>query len=1035
MSIDKNKIKKFIGISVVAIGAAFVGMSVLAKKKKASSVYEDDKGQKNSFEGKKVVLIEDENDKENADGVKGHLEAVGDSDYNPGFYEKYVKRAIDVVLSFGGLLVLSPVFAAIALAIKIEDPGPVLFTQKRVGQNKRYFKLHKFRSMKMSTPHDVPTHQLENPEQYITKVGKFLRAHSLDELPQIWDIFVGNMSVIGPRPGLWNQDLLTAERDKYGANDVKPGLTGWAQINGRDELEIPDKAKLDGEYVSKMGILMDIKCFLGSIHVVGKDGSVVEGGTGAMKKKPVGRLYTDGKSDAELIGHIGFGETVQIDQDAHKRVLITGAGSYIGETFRAYATEHYSDNFTIDAVDMIDPSWREMVFSSYDIVYHVAGIAHADVGNVSDETKEKYYAVNTDLAIEVAEKAKADGVKEFVFMSSMIVYGESAPYGVKEVIDEHTVPSPANFYGDSKLQADVGVRELADEKFKVIVLRPPMIYGKGSKGNYPTLAKLAKKLPVFPDVDNERSMLYIENLCEFLCQIMLVDVKQNATVLIPQNAEWTRTSEMVKEIAEVSEKKIRNVRVLNPAVTITSKVPGKIGGLVNKAFGNSCYAHSISVCPGIEYQIVGLGESVYRTEGNTRESVDAREDHTQDKKSNRSQQKHILVISQYFYPETFRINDMATEWINRGYKVTVLTGIPNYPMGRFFEGYGYTKKRRETWKGIDIIRIPLIPRGNSSIGMMANYASFVVSGFFKNMLTDIKADYVFTFEVSPMTQALIGCWYAKKHHVPHYLYVQDLWPENVITVTGITNRTVIGAIDKIVDYIYRNTDEIFATSPSFVDAICNRKVKVNRNKVHYWPQYAEEFYKPIEKANAPEIPEDGSFKIAFTGNIGTAQGLDILPKTAELLKDENIKFVIVGDGRYQAEFENEIRNRSVQNKFIMVPRQPAERISELLSACDVAFLSFKDDPLWTKTIPAKLQSYMACGMPVIASAEGETRRIIEEAECGVCSAIGDAEKLSESIKKMMNVNLEIMRIRSREYYEKNFNKKRLMNQIEDYFKD
>lgn len=284
MSIDKNKIKKFIGISAVVLGAAFIGMSILAKKKKSSSVYEDDRDQKNPFEGKKVILVEDENDKENADGVRGHLEEVGASNYNPGFYEKHVKRAIDVVLSFGGLVVLSPVFAAIALAIKIEDPGPVLFTQKRVGQNKRYFKLHKFRSMKMSTPHDVPTHQLENPEQYITKVGKFIRKHSLDELPQIWDIFVGNMSVIGPRPALWNQDLLTAERDRYGANDVKPGLTGWAQINGRDELEIEEKAKHDGEYVKKIGILMDIKCFMGSLHVVGKDDSVVEGGTGEMKK-------------------------------------------------------------------------------------------------------------------------------------------------------------------------------------------------------------------------------------------------------------------------------------------------------------------------------------------------------------------------------------------------------------------------------------------------------------------------------------------------------------------------------------------------------------------------------------------------------------------------------------------------------------------------------------------------------------------------------------------------------------------------------
>ena len=293
MRIDKKKIKKVAGVIAVSVGIAFVGLNILASKKKKKSIYDDEPEQKNPLEGKKVIFIEDENDIENADGVKGHLEAVGDSEYKPNFYDKYVKRGMDIVLSFGGLVLLSPIYAGIALAIKIDDPGPVLFTQKRMGQNKQYFKLHKFRSMKMSTPHDVPTHMLDNPDQYITKVGKFLRAHSLDELPQIWDIFVGNMSVIGPRPGLWNQDILTAERDKYGANDVKPGLTGWAQINGRDELEIPDKAKLDGDYVQNMGLKMDAKCFLGSVHVFGKDESVVEGGTGEMKKDS--GKYTEGK--------------------------------------------------------------------------------------------------------------------------------------------------------------------------------------------------------------------------------------------------------------------------------------------------------------------------------------------------------------------------------------------------------------------------------------------------------------------------------------------------------------------------------------------------------------------------------------------------------------------------------------------------------------------------------------------------------------------------------------------------------------------
>lgn len=292
MSINKKKIGKIIGTAGILAGTTLAGLSILAKCKKGASQYADEPKQKNPLEGKKVRFVYDENDPENADGVRGHLEAIGESDYKAGVYEKYIKRAMDMVLSFGGLVVLSPIYAGIALAIVIDDPGPVLFTQKRMGQNKKYFKLHKFRSMKMSTPHDVPTHMLDNPEQYITKVGKFLRAHSLDELPQIWDIFIGNMSVIGPRPGLWNQDILTAERDKYNANDVKPGLTGWAQINGRDELEIPVKAKLDGEYVKKMGLLMDIKCFLGSVGVFAHDDSVVEGGTGEMAKHSEEQQHT-----------------------------------------------------------------------------------------------------------------------------------------------------------------------------------------------------------------------------------------------------------------------------------------------------------------------------------------------------------------------------------------------------------------------------------------------------------------------------------------------------------------------------------------------------------------------------------------------------------------------------------------------------------------------------------------------------------------------------------------------------------------------
>ena len=196
-----------------------------------------------------------------------------------------IKRLIDLVLSVCGLIVLSPLLIAIVIAIKLDSKGPVIFKQKRVGKNKTYFNIWKFRTMRTDAPKDMPTHLLSSPDAYNTKIGKFLRQTSLDELPQILQIVVGKMSIIGPRPALWNQYDLIEERDKYGANDITPGLTGWAQVNGRDELEIPVKAKLDGEYVEKMGFMMDCKCFIMTIFSVARHDGVVEGGTGTLKDK------------------------------------------------------------------------------------------------------------------------------------------------------------------------------------------------------------------------------------------------------------------------------------------------------------------------------------------------------------------------------------------------------------------------------------------------------------------------------------------------------------------------------------------------------------------------------------------------------------------------------------------------------------------------------------------------------------------------------------------------------------------------------
>lgn len=404
--------------------------------------------------------------------------------------------------------------------------------------------------------------------------------------------------------------------------------------------------------------------------------------------------------------------------------------------------------------------------------------------------------------------------------------------------------------------------------------------------------------------------------------------------------------------------------------------------------------------------------------------------------------RHILVISQYFYPEQFRVNDLCKEWVKRGYEVTVVTGIPNYPGGKFYPGYSWIKKRKESYEGVQIIRLPLIPRGRNSIMLFLNYVSFVISGGIWSRITRIKTDRVFIFEVSPMTQALVGIWYGKRKKIPCYIYVQDLWPENVEVVTGIRNRYIIKGINRMVDYIYHNCEYIFATSPSFVKRIEERKAAFcnGKSKVVYWPQYAEEFYQPISKKELNKvIQEDGSFKIIFTGNIGFAQGLEILPETAALLKQQGIScgFYIIGDGRYRTELEKNIQEHGVGGMFHLLGRKAPEEVPGYVACCDAAFLSFTDNPLFQMTIPAKLQSYMACGIPIVAAASGETKRIIEEAKAGIVCEIGVASALAEGIKWMMGQPekvREMMGRQAREYYEKEFNRDFLLKVMEEYLK-
>lgn len=396
--------------------------------------------------------------------------------------------------------------------------------------------------------------------------------------------------------------------------------------------------------------------------------------------------------------------------------------------------------------------------------------------------------------------------------------------------------------------------------------------------------------------------------------------------------------------------------------------------------------------------------------------------------------QHILVISQYFYPENFRINDICKEWVARGYEVTVVTGIPNYPQGKFFDGYGLFKKRKEQYEGVNIVRLPILARGKGSIRLALNYFSFVVSGFFWKVFTRIKADKVFIYEVSPMTQALVGVWYARKRKIPCSIYVTDLWPESVEIVLNLHNKLILSPIGKMVDYIYKRCDKIFTSSQTFIDKIASRGV--DKEKIEFWPQYAEDFYQKVEK-EPTEIPQDGELNLLFAGNLGYAQGLNILLEAAKILKENNefVRFNLVGNGRYEAVLKENIAKEKVEKYFNFIDRRPPEEIPKYMAASDVALIILSKSEIFAMTIPAKTQSCLACEMPIIVSADGEVQQVIKEAECGFYGDSEDVEAFVENIRKMKRTSKEERQkfaANAKKYYDNYFSKKDLMDRMEAY---
>lgn len=396
--------------------------------------------------------------------------------------------------------------------------------------------------------------------------------------------------------------------------------------------------------------------------------------------------------------------------------------------------------------------------------------------------------------------------------------------------------------------------------------------------------------------------------------------------------------------------------------------------------------------------------------------------------------KKILVVSQYFYPEQFRINDICTSWIKRGYEVTVLTGIPNYPQGDFYNEYGLKKRRKDEFDGVNIIRIPIIPRKSNSIMMALNYLSFVISGFVWNLNNKEKFDMVFIYEVSPMTQAMPGICIAKKLKIPCYIYVMDLWPENFEIITGISNRMIIKTLDNMVDYIYKNCTKIFTASESFKKNIESRGH--DSNKIYFWPQYAEEFYRPNVLASN-KLKQDGKINITFAGNVGVAQGLDILPSIGEDLKSRNstIRFNIVGNGRYLSTLKDEIEQKNLQEYFCFIDAVPPTEVSGIFSASDFSLVCLQENEIFSMTIPAKLQSSMACGKPILLSASGESQTIVKNADCGFVSDAGNINQLLNNLKLIESLTRdEIVNMgnNSRKYFLEYFEKEILLDKMDNY---
>lgn len=388
----------------------------------------------------------------------------------------------------------------------------------------------------------------------------------------------------------------------------------------------------------------------------------------------------------------------------------------------------------------------------------------------------------------------------------------------------------------------------------------------------------------------------------------------------------------------------------------------------------------------------------------------------------------ILIVTQYFYPETFRVNTLSRELVERGHEVTVLTGYPQYPYGKIYPQYGFNIPYEKDWNGVRIERLKVLPRGKNIITLFLNCYTYVLEGYKWVRRCKEKYDLIYVFGLSPITIGLPAIKYKKKFNTPVLFNVQDLWPESVTEVLGIRNKLVVGVIDRIVDKIYKHSDKILCSSRGFIENIACRGVE--RDKLVYWPQFC---LSPEEDTQGkPDCYDNNYFNIVFAGNIGNAQGLELLIEAAERIKDTPVRWHLVGDGRAKEQLSQLVADKGLEKNVLFMGKVSEKEANYYVKYADCAYLSFSDNKLFDMTVPAKLQTYLACGVPVLGAVGGESAKIIEEAQCGLITE-KDPDSVANAVLQMMNAprgTMDMYKENAVKYFEQHYQMERLVSSLE-----